>query len=140
MSFFLCFNSLIPLDLAIAFPIMKAIYTVFMVMDYEMVDEERSVEDLSIVGCEVKNLTTLEDLAKVNNIFCDKTGTLTKNQLIFRGMGVRDNAFDISNEWDLDNMKLFRESIDQYLSECKDQKEFFDFWRCICICHEVIQF
>ena len=32
-------------------------------------------------------------LAKVNHIFCDKTGTLTKNLLIFRGMGFSDQAF-----------------------------------------------
>ena len=33
----------------------------------------------------------VDDLAKVNHIFCDKTGTLTKNELIFRGLGIEDN-------------------------------------------------
>ena len=42
-----------------------------------MVDVERSVEENQIVGCEVKNLTMLEDMSKVNFMFCDKTGTLT---------------------------------------------------------------
>ena len=60
-----------------------------------MVDIERSVQENKIVGCEIKNLTMLEDLAKVNYIFCDKTGTLTKNHLIFRGMGFEDSSFDM---------------------------------------------
>lgn len=40
-----------------------------------------------IVGCSVKNINVLDDFAKVNHIFCDKTGTLTKNELIFRSLG-----------------------------------------------------
>jgi P-type E1-E2 ATPase len=31
----------------------------------------------------VKNLGMLEDIVRINHIFCDKTGTLTKNQLVF---------------------------------------------------------
>jgi P-type E1-E2 ATPase len=48
-----------------------------------MVDQEKCEELNEIVGCSVKNVGILEDMAKVNHIFCDKTGTLTKNQLIF---------------------------------------------------------
>ena len=48
------------------------------------------------MGCEVKNFTMTEDLGKVNHIFCDKTGTLTKNHLIFKGLGVKDATFDIN--------------------------------------------
>ena len=75
-----------PLDLAIALIMIKAKYIIFMLDDYKMIDLEQSIQEKTLVGCEVKNLTTIEDLAKVNNIFCDKTGTLTKNKLIFRGM------------------------------------------------------
>jgi P-type E1-E2 ATPase len=33
-------------------------------------------------------MTMLEDLASINHLFCDKTGTLTKNELIFRSLAV----------------------------------------------------
>lgn len=54
--------------------------------DVSMICEEASIEENAIVGCDVKNLGMLEDVARVNHIFCDKTGTLTKNQLIFKGL------------------------------------------------------
>lgn len=42
-----------------------------------MVCEEQSLQNGSITGCSVRNLTMVEDLASINHIFCDKTGTLT---------------------------------------------------------------
>lgn len=33
-------------------------------------------------------MTMLEDLASINHLFCDKTGTLTKNELIFRSFAI----------------------------------------------------
>ena len=116
MSFFLLYNSIIPLDLVVAYTIMKAWFTVFMLDDHHMIDFEQSVHEKALVGCEVKNLTTIEDLAKVNNIFCDKTGTLTKNQLIFRGMGIRDRTFEFENDPNKDNLSEFRNEITNYLS------------------------
>jgi P-type E1-E2 ATPase len=35
----------------------------------------------------------LEDMSKINHIFCDKTGTLTKNQLIFKTIAVKNHSF-----------------------------------------------
>jgi len=79
MSFFLLFNTIVPLDLGVVYNIVKGFYTLKMLFDVEMVDVERSQEDNEIIGCNIKNLTMIEDLSKVNHIFCDKTGTLTKN-------------------------------------------------------------
>lgn len=42
MSYFLLFNSIIPLDLAITYNIIKAWYTVYLIDDWYMVDIERS--------------------------------------------------------------------------------------------------
>ena len=36
----------------------------------------------------------LEDFAQINYLFCDKTGTLTKNELIFKFMAVGENIFE----------------------------------------------
>ena len=138
MSFFLLFNSIIPLDLAIAYTIIKAWYTVFMIDDHNMIDIERSCDENNVVGCEIKNLTTIEDLSMVNNIFCDKTGTLTKNQLIFRGMGINEKSFEMTT--DKDSIKKFINEVTEHAKNSEWRKKFLDLWRCICVCHEVIQF
>jgi magnesium-transporting ATPase (P-type) len=50
----------------------------------------------------------MQDLVKTNHIFCDKTGTLTKNQLIFRNMIFEDSNFSAD------------EGMDKFKSQLKD--------------------
>ena len=78
-SFYLIFNGLIPLDLAVTFILVKLFYISRLTGDADMVDIEKSTEAGKIKGCKVKNLEILQDFALINHIFCDKTGTLTKN-------------------------------------------------------------
>jgi len=33
-----------------------------------------------------------EELGAINHIFCDKTGTLTKNELVFKGISIGGTA------------------------------------------------
>jgi len=44
--------------------------------------------DIEIIGAWINNAAVLEDMAEIDHIFCDKTGTLTKNELIFREMAI----------------------------------------------------
>lgn len=36
----------------------------------------------------VNNMNLLEDLADIRYIFCDKTGTLTQNELVFKELAI----------------------------------------------------
>lgn len=49
--------------------------------DIEMIDLKRSTKDGKMHGCTVLNFPLLEELALISDIFVDKTGTLTKNEL-----------------------------------------------------------
>ena len=54
---------------------------VFMDNDEHMMTVDRSRGQLN---CHAKNMTLHEDLGQVNFLFCDKTGTLTQNELVFK--------------------------------------------------------
>ena len=45
MSFFLLLNATIPLDLAVSYNIIKAWYTMYLIDDYYMIDQERSEQE-----------------------------------------------------------------------------------------------
>ena len=109
MSYYLLFNGLLPLDLAVTLMLSKLWVIWFVHGDYHMVDFEKSCIDGDLNGCEVKNMMMLEDLAKINQIFCDKTGTLTKNELIFKAMAVGSFSFEVSDHEE--NFSLFKEKI-----------------------------
>jgi magnesium-transporting ATPase (P-type) len=109
MSYYLLFNGLLPLDLAVTLMISKLWVIYFVQGDHHMVDFEKSCTDGELNGCEVKNMMMLEDLSKINQIFCDKTGTLTKNELIFKAMAVGSSSFEVS-DFEV-NYSLFSEAI-----------------------------
>ena len=74
-SFFLINNSFIPLDLAVALEMGKFLYISFLESDLHMMVYDSDKKDL--VACSVKNFNLHEDLAQLDYLFCDKTGTLT---------------------------------------------------------------
>lgn len=98
-----------------------------------MINEEKSLESGKIKGCTVKNMELIQDFAMVNNLFCDKTGTLTKNVLIFKCLTFGKDLIEVSNN----DLKDYGEKIKNYKPE--DEAKWLDFWRCICVCHDVSQ-
>ena len=98
MSFYLLFNGLLPLDLAVTLMITKLFMVGYITADAQMIDTEMSVQVGEDVGCQVKNLTLLEDLSRITHLFCDKTGTLTKNELVFRSLAIGESRFDLNDQ------------------------------------------
>jgi len=83
-------------------------------------------------GFEAHTLNLHEDMAEVEYIFSDKTGTLTQNELVFRSMSIVNDTqavrvnHDSMNETslkDVENAKAFFECI----AFCQD---------CICVMEE----
>ena len=89
-SFFLLNNSFIPLDLAVGLEMGKVMYIYFLENDIQMTAFDVDKRDL--VSCSVKNFSLHEDLAQLDYMFCDKTGTLTQNELIFKAFKIVGHA------------------------------------------------
>ena len=88
-----------PLDLPISLLFSRIIYSyVYLENDAHMISEEHSFNEDAVVGASVKNMPVLDDLSRVNHMFCDKTGTLTKNLLIFRNVVIGRHAHLRINE------------------------------------------
>ena len=68
-------NSFIPIDLAVGLEMGKAMYVFFLQVDAQMTVFDAEKKEL--VNCSVKNFNLHEDLAQLDYMFCDKTGTLT---------------------------------------------------------------
>ena len=87
---FLIFNTLIPVSIFIAFTICKIVQTMYL--------QEFSPEYRQSQGDNIKCFSSglLDELGMTKYIFSDKTGTLTLNEMIFRGCSIYNQIFDDS--------------------------------------------
>lgn len=90
---FLLFNNLIPLDLVVVMELGKLFVTMLIDVDLQLYSEEQE----GFIEC--FNFRIHEDLGCVKYILTDKTGTLTTNELTFKGVSVGNKRyFDPDND------------------------------------------
>ncbi len=85
-SFYLILNSFIPLELPVIIEICKFLATLFMQADVTMISVNKQFKEMDKLR--VNNMNLHEELANISYIFCDKTGTLTQNELVFQELSV----------------------------------------------------
>jgi len=84
----LIFSSLVPLSLFVTLDGLRIAYSVYVQSDKKIGDSEK--------GCEIKTQGVVEDIGLITHVLSDKTGTLTKNQMVFKGVhmkGQKDPVF-----------------------------------------------
>jgi len=95
LSFYLLFNGLIPLDLIIQFSMVKMFYIFMLESDVEMTTFDPKTLDKKT--CKAQNFNMLEEMSHINHIFCDKTGTLTQNKLLFKAFAIGSSKFELKD-------------------------------------------
>lgn len=124
-----------PLELLIILEMAQIFVVKYIDKDSEMcyaVKQESVSSSVKIKGmgsayelktCQVQNYSVHEDLGQIDYLFCDKTGTLTKNELVF-------------NKW-ASQGKVNPENFLQTMLE-GPREQLKNFLRCICLCHDVL--
>ncbi len=134
MSVYLIVNQFVPLDMLVAIEICKLVYTGLMENDVEMVVPDYDKRDTQ--GFVANHLGLHEELALVEYIFCDKTGTLTQNELVFRAVSCSDGTklfYDDSKP-----IGLMRDDLEKANVSWQAVENFDNFFRCIAICNDCI--
>jgi magnesium-transporting ATPase (P-type) len=101
--------------------------------------------------CKVMSVSLNEELGMINNIFTDKTGTLTSNEMIFKACSVGREKYDESVVDDQELLEHIKEQIKDTTKperlepinigplKILNQSEYLNyFWLALCTCHEII--
>ncbi len=91
-SWIIMFTYFIPISLVVTIEGVRVAQGMFMTWDLSMYDNEQNIP------MKVQSSNLNEELGQVSYVFSDKTGTLTKNKMVFREFSVRNSRYSMSNE------------------------------------------
>lgn len=84
-------------------------------------------ETNEIIASRVQSIQLTDEIGQVDYCFCDKTGTLTKNELEFRAVSVKGKIYEGDEA-----------SIVEKLSEDQQDMNYQNFFKCIGLNHDII--
>jgi phospholipid-transporting ATPase len=125
--FFLLYNNFIPISLYVTIELVNLGQGFLIGSDLEMYEPSLDVP------CVVRSSNLAQELGQVSNIFSDKTGTLTRNEMKFVKFVVDDHLMDIP--WDSEPS----ESMKSKLASPTQGKKLVNFLRCMTVCHTVVR-
>ncbi|KAF1331982.1 P-type atpase, partial [Globisporangium splendens] len=137
LSYVILFNNLIPLSMYVTMEGVRFVHARYIENDLEMYDPHTDTP------AQVRNSNINEDLGQIQYIFSDKTGTLTRNEMIFAKCTIAGLRY---NDVEMDSVKpprpgtRFNDSrlIGRLNANHSTKKEIHDFMLLLTICNTVI--
>jgi phospholipid-translocating P-type ATPase (flippase) len=131
--FFLLYNNFIPISLYVTIELVN-VGQAFLIQS----DEKLYREELD-VACIVRSSNLVQELGMVSNVFSDKTGTLTRNEMNLVKFVINGTLHDIQPA-EGDNPEDKQVTGSAYSARFgQDQELFYEFFRCLITCHTVVR-
>lgn len=111
---FLLLSAIIPISMKVNLNFAKLKYT----MDIN--------RDPDLVGCTARNSSIPEELGRIQYLLSDKTGTLTRNEMILKVIATPQRTFGVEQS------KQLKELLEQ-----DDNPEMQLLFNCVCLCNNV---
>ena len=111
--FIILFSAIIPISLAVNLDISKA------------VNSSRINKDPTIPETIARNSTIPEELGRIEYIFSDKTGTLTKNEMLFKKLAMENDIFGLESFNDI--KMILEDECKKFDSSAMDLIQVIDF-------------
>lgn len=138
--FFLLYNNFIPISLYVSIEIVNMCQAFLITSDINLYRKELDL------ACSVRSSNLVQELGMVSNVFSDKTGTLTRNEMNLVKFVINGTIYDVQDDQDSgvsqEELKTDRgkEGADAYLNQFgANKRSFADFFRCLATCHTVVR-
>ncbi|RYH31746.1 phospholipid-transporting ATPase [archaeon] len=132
--FFLLYNNFIPISLYVTIELVN-LGQAFLVAN----DEQLYREELD-VACQVRASNLLQELGMVSNVFSDKTGTLTRNEMKLVKFVLNGTVYDVPHDAVKEGNEGSPVNSSAVLSQFGSNKQaFLEFCRCLITCHTVVR-
>ena len=124
LRYFILLSSLIPISLIVNLEMVRLTQAYFTIENLDLKNKEVNR------NCKVSTTTVNEELGQIEYVLTDKTGTLTQNKMILRGLMIGDKLFGGDFVLDSHGDKSFKvkskdqfdQELDLYLRNQTDQK------------------
>eukprot|EP01038_Epipyxis_sp_PR26KG_P008011 gene8011-10857_t len=123
--FFILYCNFIPISLYVTIELVNLGQAYLIAVDLDLYQPDLDV------ACNVRSSNLVQELGMVSNIFSDKTGTLTRNEMKFVKFNIHGNFYDIN--WDEKKTEV---NLSQF---GKDEQAVREFFKCLVTCHTVIR-
>ena len=131
--FFLLYNNFIPISLYVTIELVNVGQAFLIQSDQQLYRKELDV------ACIVRSSNLVQELGMVSNVFSDKTGTLTRNEMNLVKFVINGNLYDIQ-ALENETEKSIDPTMNSYMQRFgSDSQGFYEFFRCLITCHTVVR-
>ncbi|KAH8299708.1 hypothetical protein KR044_004998, partial [Drosophila immigrans] len=126
LTFFILYNNLIPISLQVTLELVRFLQAIFINYDIEMYHEESNMP----ASARTSNLN--EELGLIKYIFSDKTGTLTRNVMVFKKCSIASHIYKA------ERTPEESELVQNILRRHETSSDIEEFLVLLSVCHTVI--